>query len=422
MIKKVLNAIWGFFHRGFLTKLLALALAFIIWCYVTAGTNPIRGKDVQNVVLSLTNTAELTAKNLIIDDALSEIPESVDVKIEANVESHKHINANSIRATVNLAEVNSIGDVTLNISATSTQSGVVVKSISPSRVTLRVDELTEREIPVTAQLTGEEQPGYYVSTPKLSENKVILRGAKNRIKDIVKAVCEIPIDNLTQNERASYMLTLYDAENNIVGSDNIVGGAPSVIADLTVLPSKMVGIRPDDVIAAVTNIKPGYEINSVVTEPSTIEIAAEQSVLDEIDVLRVQPINAEEADKTIMVEAALQIPEGIEHISRSSVEVLLQIGEIRAEKVFKNQKIELKNLDQSLKAEILNVKYADVTVIGGKSAVDAIGTGDVYLYADMAAVTAPGTYTYKIQIEEIAGIEKNGMKISEEEVTIKVTK
>ncbi|MBR4080107.1 MAG: hypothetical protein IKK29_07830, partial [Christensenellaceae bacterium] len=361
MIKKVLNAIWGFFHRGFLTKLLALALAFIIWCYVTAGTNPIRGKDVQNVVLSLTNTAELTAKNLIIDDALSEIPESVDVKIEANVESHKHINANSIRATVNLAEVNSIGDVTLNISATSTQSGVVVKSISPSRVTLRVDELTEREIPVTAQLTGEEQPGYYVSTPKLSENKVILRGAKNRIKDIVKAVCEIPIDNLTQNERASYMLTLYDAENNIVGSDNIVGGAPSVIADLTVLPSKMVGIRPDDVIAAVTNIKPGYEINSVVTEPSTIEIAAEQSVLDEIDVLRVQPINAEEADKTIMVEAALQIPEGIEHISRSSVEVLLQIGEIRAEKVFKNQKIELKNLDQSLKAEILNVKYADVT-------------------------------------------------------------
>ena len=422
MIKKVLNAIWGFFHRGFLTKLLALALAFIIWCYVTAGTNPIRGKDVQNVVLSLTNTAELTAKNLIIDDALSEIPESVDVKIEANVESHKHINANSIRATVNLAEVNSIGDVTLNISATSTQSGVVVKSISPSRVTLRVDELTEREIPVTAQLTGEEQPGYYVSTPKLSENKVILRGAKNRIKDIVKAVCEIPIDNLTQNERASYMLTLYDAENNIVGSDNIVGGAPSVIADLTVLPSKMVGIRPDDVIAAVTNIKPGYEINSVVTEPSTIEIAAEQSVLDEIDVLRVQPINAEEADKTIMVEAALQIPEGIEHISRSSVEVLLQIGEIRAEKVFKNQKIELKNLDESLKAEILNVKYADVTVIGGKSAVDAIGTGDVYLYADMAAVTAPGTYTYKIQIEEIAGIEKNGMKISEEEVTIKVTK
>jgi len=420
MIKKVFNAVWNFIRRGFHIKILAVVLAFIIWCYVVAGTNPIRSKDVNEVALSFTNTAELTAKNLTIDSELSEVPETVNVKVEANVESHKNINANSIRATVNLAEINSIGDVTLNISATSTQSGVVVKNITPSRVTLRIDELAQRKIPVTAQLTGEAQSGYYISTPHLSEDVVTLHGAKNKIEDIAKAVCEIPIDNLTENVRASYLLTLYDADGNEV--DDLMGEIPSIIADITVLPSKMAAIRPDDVISAVTNLKPGFEINSVVIEPSTVEIAADPATLAEISSLRVQPINAEEADDTVMLEAELQVPEGIEHISRSSVEILLQIGEIRAQKSFKNQKIELANLNEGLTAEIIDAKYADVTVVGGKSAMDPITAGDIKLYVDMANVTVPGTYVYNVEIDEIAGIPKTGVDISVKEVTVKVTK
>lgn len=419
-MKKILNTIWNMIHRGFLLKLLAVVLAFIIWCYVVAGTNPIRGKDVADVALSFTNTAELTAKNLTIDSELSEVPDTVTVKVEASVESHKHINANSIRATVNLAEVNSIGDVTLNISATSTQSGVVVKNISPSRVTLRIDELVERQIPVTAQLVGEAQPGYYISTPKLSDDVVMLKGPKKKIETITKAVCEIPIDNMTENQRASYLLTLYDAEGEAV--DVPSGEIPSVIADISVLPSKTVTIRPDDVIGAVTNLKPGYEINSVVIEPSTVEIAADQETLREITSLRVQPINAEEADDSVMLDAELQIPEGIEYISRSSVEVLLQIGEIRAEKTFKNQKIELVNLNEGLTAEIIDEKYAKVTVVGGKSAMDPVTAQDIKLYADMANVTAPGTYVYAVEADEIAGIPKTGITVSVKEVTVKVTK
>ena len=84
--------------------------------------------------------------------------------------------------------------------------------------------------------------------------------------------------------------------------------------------------------------------------------------------------------------------------------------------------IELMNLNEGLTAEIIDTKYADVTVVGGKSAIDPVTEDNIKLYVDMANVTAPGTYVYNVEIGEIAGVPKSGAKISVEEVTVRVTK
>lgn len=415
---------WKSFHQhlrdtGIHLIILSFLFAFLIWCYVIAGTNPIRSKDVDNVPLSLINTEELSAKSLTISGSTLEIPDTVSVKIEANVDSHKNISADNIRASVNLAEINSKGDITLNITATSSMSGVSIKSVSPARITLKIDNLIQREIPVTAELTGNANSAYHVSTPVLSQDTVLLSGPEEKLSQIVRAVCEIPIDNLTKNTRASYLLKLYDKNDQEVSLDQEKGDLPCVIADLKVLPTKHVTISKEDVIAAVTNIKPGYQITDVVIEPSVVEIAAEQSVLDSISTIRIQTINAEEADKSVMLDAALQLPENIEYISRTSVDVLVQISEIQREKTFKNQEIHIENLESGLKVK-LKGKYTDVTLSGGKSAIDAISSSDIRIYVDMAGITVPGTYTRTIEMEEISGITKTSL--TTEEVTVIVTK
>jgi len=419
--KKSFKDFWAFIRRTNIhLMVLSFIFAFMIWCYVIAGTNPVRAKDVTDVPLSLINTEELSAKGLTIAGATSDLPETVDIKIEANVESHKSISSDNLRATVNLAEINNKGDVTLNIAVTSTMSGVVVKNVTPARVTLKVDNLISRNVPVTAQLTGEAQRGYYVSPPSLSQETVTLTGAEEKVSRIVRAVCEIPVDNLTKNTRASYLLKLYDEDDAEVSLGKARSELPSVIADLKVLPTKFVTVSKEDVIAAVTNVKAGYEITDVVIEPWTVEVAAEQSVLDSIKSLRTQTINAEEADKSVMVDAALQVPENIEYISRSTVEVLVQIDEIQAEKTFKNHAIHINNLEEGLKAKFEKQKYTDIMLSGGKSAIDSITAAGVHVYVDMAGITTPGRYTRKVEVEEIAGIEN--ISLIPEEVIVIVTK
>lgn len=418
--KKTWKDFWAFVKKSNIhLMVLSFIFAFMIWCYVIAGTNPVRGKDVADVPLSLVNAEELTAKGLTIAGTV-DLPENVDIKIEANVESHKNISSDNLRATVNLAEINGKGDVTLNIAVTSTMSGVSVKSVSPARVTLKIDNLIEREVPVTAELTGEAQQGYYVSSPILAQNTVRLSGSEEKVSRIVRAVCEIPVDELTQNTRASYLLKLYDKNDKEVVLKESGGELPSVIADIKVLPTKYVTISKDDVIAAVTNVKAGYEITDVVIEPAVVEIAARQAVLDEIDSIRIQPINAEEADRSVMLDAALVLPEQIEHISRASVDVLVQINEIQGEKTFKNHVIGISNLEDGLKAKLDGQKYTDVKLNGGKSAVDAITAAGVHVYVDMAGVTRPGKYTKKVMVEEMAGITE--ISLVPEEVTVIVTK
>ena len=414
--KKTWKDFWEFIRRTNIhLMVISFIFAFMIWCYVIAGTNPIRGKDVTNVPLSLVNTEELTAKGLTVAGDASDLPGFVDVRIEANVESHKNL-----RATVNLAEINNKGDVTLNIAVTSTMSGVAVKGVTPARVTLKIDNLIHREVPVTAELTGEAPRGYHVSDPELSRHTVTLTGAEETISRVTRAVCEIPVDNLTANTRASYLLKLYDENNTEVHLSKNQKELPSVIADLKVLPTKFVFISKDDVIAAVTNVKPGYEITDVVIEPNMVEIAAEQSVLNSILSLRTQTINAEEADKSVMLDAELQIPDNIKYCDRSSVDVLVQINEIQGEKTFKNHEIRINNLEDGLKAKFEKQKYTDIMLSGGKSAVDSITAAGVHVYVDMAGITSPGRYTRKVQVEEIAGI--TDISLIPETVTVIVTK
>jgi len=402
-----MKKVWDYVRKTNLhMMLLSLVFALIIWCYVIAGTNPIREKDVGKVPLSLINAEELSAKGLVIADSMAEIPDEVTVKVEASVNSHRNISADAIRVTVNLAEVNSEGDVTLNINATSSMSGVSVKSISPARITLKIDELVEREIPVVAKLMGEVQEGYYISPPALSENTVKISGAKEQISQVVRATCEIPVDTITSNTRMSYALKLYDKDDNEIVLNQFAGKLPSVIADMKVLPTKLVPIDSEDVKNAVTNVKVGYEVTGVVIEPQVVEIAAKQEILDEIDSVRLQMLNADGADKSVILNAEIMPMDHVEYVSRSSVEVLVQISEIQSERIFKNQEIYLDNLGTGLKAGISGTKYAAVTLKGGKTAIDGITVQHIRVYADMSGITRPGQYTRIVEVEEIPGISK----------------
>ncbi len=410
--------LWTIIKSDLWIKVIALVFAFIVWSYVIAGTNPSRTKTVENVRLTITNTAELEAKGYVLDfDSKRSIPSTVSLSVEAGIDIHKSLGADTLRATLNLADINSAGDTTVIITPSSTISGVTFKSVSPSSLTLHVDELVTRTIPVSAKLEGTAGSDYYVSAPQLATDYVTIRGGKSVLEDIVKAICYVPIDNVTEDVRASYALTLYDGEDNEISESLIEEELPSAVVSLTVLPKKTVPVNMDSVKEAITNIKAGYEVTDVVVEPTEIQIAAPAEILKGINEVRVQAINAMEADTNILIDASVQPLENVEYQSASMVEVLLKISEIQQERTFKNRQIGLENLEEGYSARITSAKYTDVTLSGGQSVVGALRSEDVLAYADLAGLKQ-GTHAVKVELAEIAGIAAENVTLGTAEVTV----
>lgn len=392
-------------------KLLSLLLAFIIWSYVMVGTNPTRMKTVEGVPVTITNAAELRAKNLIIDESASAIPETVTVTVEAGIDSHKNITKDTIKATLNLADINSKGQIRLQLTGTLFGSGATVKNISPSEIVLTVDELVSKNVPVIAMLEGEARDDYYVGEPKLSSDYVLITGARSVVEKTVKAVCYIDVKDLTNSTKQSFPLTLYDANGEEVSADNVIENMPSAIVDIPVLPKKTVPIDEQSIIDAIINVKEGYEVTAVEFEPKSIQIAADSSVLKEIELVRVQSINVDGADKSIMMDVAVQPLENIKYQSASMVSVLVKISEIQEERTFRNRRIGLENLEEGLTAQIVKDKYTDVTVMGGKSVVGELVADDLMPYIDLAGL-ARGTHNCVVEIPQIDGVPVEGVKMS----------
>lgn len=106
-MKRFFTALGRALKNNWPTKLAALLFAFIIWSYVMASQNPIRDITVRGVRIDYIGIEELTAKNLTAD--LADMPETIDVTLEARQTLLSSINQSTVTAVVDLQSVNSTG-------------------------------------------------------------------------------------------------------------------------------------------------------------------------------------------------------------------------------------------------------------------------------------------------------------------------
>lgn len=417
-MKRILHMILKIFKGNLHLKIMAILFAFILWSYVMAGTNPDRPKTVNNVGVRMMYTEELKAKGLVIDQELSELVENVRIEVEAGIDSHKYISANTLNATVDLSEINQTGEVELKIIPTSAVSGVTIKSVSPSTIKLSVDKLVTREIPIECVLEGTAPEGYYVGTPVLSSNFVEVSGPEQRLNKIAKAVCSVPVNELTADVRASYLLTMLDESGNQLSTASFVGALPSVVVEIPVLPTKNVPINQSSI--TVTNIKQGYEVTGVTVQPNNIQIAGSAALLEQIDEVQLQTLNADGADRSVLLAGHLQAIEGIKFLTTETINIYVQITELQTQRTFTGVSIDTLNLESGYRASVRPHMRTDVTISGGESVVNELDKADIHAYIDLSNLQQ-GTYVLPVMVADIPGIDATDVTCSLLEVTVVIS-
>ena len=167
-------------------RIICLLVACGLWVYVMTDQNPIVERSVE-VRLQQTNLPQ----NMMVFNA----PDKILVKVRGSRTQVSADNLDSqISASVNLKNVT---EGQQNLPITVTFQGGEVVSVTPKEISVYVDTVSEKKVPVTTRIVGAVSSDMTIGSSTITPAEVTLRGATHRIDKVNKVVAPIDVTDHT---------------------------------------------------------------------------------------------------------------------------------------------------------------------------------------------------------------------------------
>ena len=422
MKKRVLAQIKAFFTHNLAMKIVAVVFAVLLWGYVITDQKPLRSTVVSNVPTSFEGEAELLAQSLCVRGNRAEILENVNVTVRTQITNSAYLKASSISATINLRNISEARTYKLPISA-SMSSALGVQTVSPGTVEVEIDNLVTKTIPVTTTYTGEVPVGYWADMDNATTTaRIDIQGPKTDVSRVVRAVCEVPLEDQTSTIYRTFDVILYDAEGNAVPSDFLIGTLPTSTVRVPIYPAKTVSIDVLDSLIGTDNLAANHVLYSAVATPGEVRIVGSQAAVAQVESLSLEPISVSGLDDPATITAELILPEGVSLSDEETITVHIDVRESTISQTFEQVPIQIQGLGKGF-AATLSLNTADLTIEGRYSLVSMVKRSDIQLFVDVTGLDV-GTHTLplsKLVLNSDATIELT-TKLSSESVAVIITK
>lgn len=383
------------FTKDLAFKILALLFAVMIWGLVMAVQNPERVKTVQDVNVSFEGEADLHARNLVVRYNVLDQLGGLSVRVSTKTTNYPDVTKDNITATVSLRNVTTTGIKTLPINATiPARLGTVENNgINPASVDVEIDTLVSKTVPVEIQYNGTLPEGYWADAAELSAQTVTVRGAKQDMQHVTKAICRIEMTNRTSNYNDAVTVSLFDKQGNQMDASCFLDELPTVNVKMTVLRKKTVSFAVQESLLGVDNLPANYELVSVSATPATVDIVGDANTLDAIETLSLEGLDIGGKREGTYAKRAVVLPEGVRLLGLESgeVEVFADIREKVTQKKFEQVPISQRGLARGLEAT-LSSETTDVDVSGRISILELLERKEVEAYVDLEGLKE-GEYT-----------------------------
>ena len=209
----ILNWLKGFFTKNLALKIVSLLFAMLIWGYVMVEVNPKRVKTITDVPVSFSGESSLHDRGLAVRGDRDDILRNVTVRVKVQLTDYTGLDASDISASVSLRPVNKADTYKLKIDATSSLG--TVENVSPSEITIEVDELATMLVPIDVEYSGELPEGYWKSEPTLASQSIKVSGPRDDVSTISKAICTINLEDRTTSYNEAILLKYVDKNGDL---------------------------------------------------------------------------------------------------------------------------------------------------------------------------------------------------------------
>ncbi len=301
---------------------LALLLSTSLWVLVVNDQNPER-TDTSDFAIPV--EVAKVPPGLVVMSSL----EPVRFKIRAPKDKWNSLRTTSFRAYVDLSHQGP-GIQAVSVIAESSDPQIRVLEVVPSTVSVRLEEIQERTIPVKVNLVGNVPFGYVYRTPKVDPEVVVASGPASLLQSVQTASVEVRLEGITVEIDSAFHPTAIDSTGSPVR--NIQLNPQTVKVRLPVeqqVSYKQVGIRP----TIAGTVAQGYWIESVGTEPSSVTVVGDPKTLAGINYLDTAPLSVDGASASVVQDVGVSVPQGISLVQQQSIRMRVTVSSLQTNQV-----------------------------------------------------------------------------------------
>jgi YbbR domain-containing protein len=366
------------FASNIRTLLLALVLAVAVWISAVTSEDPDEEQTLSTVPLSV-----IGQDPSLIN--INDLPSTVEVTLRAPHSVWERLTAqdSSVQATLDLSGLGS-GEYTVGIQLTITERPYQIVVASPTSVTVQLEPLATRTLPVELLLSGEPALGYQAGRETVDPKTVTISGPDSIVKEAVRAKILVSQAGARGSIDQSLRVQVVDAKNNQLRGISV---SPESI-HVSIPISQRGGFRDVAVKVVVQGQQAaGYRIENVSVFPPVVTLfAADPELVDALPgVVETQPLDIQDAKADISTRLTLDLPENISIIGSKTVQVQVGISPIQTSLTLLNQQINVVGLPEGLAARA-SPQTVDVIISGPSPVLDILTPQDVVINVDVSGL------------------------------------
>jgi Uncharacterized protein conserved in bacteria len=257
-------------------KILSIILAALLWLAITNFEDPIIQQPFYNVPVQILNENEITKLNKVYDIKEGK---TINFTVSARRSILEDISINDFNVTADFSKLSDVNAVKIEIACQKKDVSIISGSNEVMKVGL--EDVKQKSFKVDVIEKGEPPVGYYVYQ-KTAATLLRISGPKSLVNSIAQVVAEV---NVSEAQGAFYTTRekpkALDAKGNEIDSSQLQFSDTGVYVNIGMYKKKIINLD----VTTKGNPADGFMVSKIEYAPKTIEIAAPDNILEQMDSL-----------------------------------------------------------------------------------------------------------------------------------------
>lgn len=376
--------------------LLSILLAVVFWLFVRAAEDPEQSRSFYNVDVQLSGSSVLTRQGLTVAHVSDN---SVDLRLRAPVSVLDNLvrYRENFWVTVDVSkcvEGENVLTFTPNYPTNFSTDGIVREESDPQSITVTIEKLSTRTLPIDFKLDGNVSSGYQMGTPAINPEQVIISGSAEQVNRVARVVAVLERDDLKERFAGDLPLTLLDASGEEIKDLEVTLDVDYAYVVVPVVVVKEIPLTVNFLLGGGVNSDREYDYT---IKPNRITVSGQEEdllnlteiSLGSIDLSKV--IGSNTITKEIVLDPSL---ENVSGISSANVDVTIKGLTTRT---FEVDNISLADTPAGYKVTSITQVKA-VMVRGNEADLEMLDASQIRIVVDMSDYANEGTYTIPARV------------------------
>lgn len=381
-------------EKNLMVKLVCLLLSFGLWIYISNIENPIKQYTITNIPVQIVNLDVLKEDNLTLAPDQNF---TISLTIQGTSTNIYSINKSQFTVVANLSNYTlKSGDNSIPVEITNSPNNVNIKNNGVLRINIKLENITEKTMPVKSELNVTTSNSTYVKNISFSTNQITVSGPEETVNEVSKLVVRGNVTANNSTTTASFPVVAVDSSGNVV--NDVVLSTNNVQTTITVEKGKLVPIK----VQTTGELRAGLTLENIIANPNTIKILGSESVLDSTDEILSEPINLNSIIGNETIITNLIVPRNITLLpNENEINVDVKVSgadENNSENVINGNTETTKTfeipitIEGNLSGYTANLSSNTVTVVlkGAKKELDNLQASNLSCKIDISKLTKEG--------------------------------